>query len=288
MKTLMLLTLCFTYHIGNSLTTDTVTQADNRHTKGGYAIHTLWNDPNTYDVAVPDNWPNVSPTTITLQPHPSQGSTLALDEQHIGLFQNLYGNPHTILFQTWPSQLVWSPTYSDYWTSSWGGTLTEQNRDYWDNIDGDFWIAPMGEVLYELEQLGYDLTTFYRDNLHISVLGKPIVNYTWRTTFAGTSREPLNGLDPNIAAVVWDIVANHPRSGYADFNNDQEIDAADLAAWDSTYGTSRDGLDFLVWQRTTGTPAGVTATPEPSSFLLMSLPLLVGFYATKGFQSQWP
>jgi hypothetical protein len=77
----------------------------------------------------------------------------------------------------------------------------------------------------------------------------------------------------------------------ADFDEDNDVDAADLAAWQSGFGMNEaaahihgdanydqdvDGGDFLVWQRQLGamTPAGtVAAVPEPAtaSILVISL-----------------
>ncbi len=74
----------------------------------------------------------------------------------------------------------------------------------------------------------------------------------------------------------------------ADFNNDGLVDTADLALWQTGFGTAggagrtdgdadgdldSDGADFLVWQQQFGLTAGPLATsvgvPEPSSLVLL-------------------
>ncbi|WP_428304141.1 hypothetical protein [Lacipirellula sp.] len=73
----------------------------------------------------------------------------------------------------------------------------------------------------------------------------------------------------------------------ADFNDDDQVDAADLAIWRSGFGGTGDGdangdgrvngADFLVWQRelTAGSSAIATihAVPEPTSVVLAGLAL---------------
>ena len=70
-----------------------------------------------------------------------------------------------------------------------------------------------------------------------------------------------------------------------DFDNDGDVDAADLAQWEGDYGINgdsdadgdgdSDGRDFLAWQRNfgTGVPlvAGSQAVSEPTAWLLLAL-----------------
>jgi hypothetical protein len=71
----------------------------------------------------------------------------------------------------------------------------------------------------------------------------------------------------------------------ADFDNDGDVDAADLPVWRSSLGVNANGdanddgvtngADFLIWQRQLGndaTPAVAagSAVPEPASALLLA------------------
>ena len=99
----------------------------------------------------------------------------------------------------------------------------------------------------------------------------------------------------------YEIEAIARRTPYADFTEDDRVDAADAAAWISAYGTSAggdangdadsDGDDFLNWQRQLGETmpsletfaalaalgaesASLSSVPEPSAlFLLISMGL---------------
>ena len=85
----------------------------------------------------------------------------------------------------------------------------------------------------------------------------------------------------------------------ADFDEDGDVDSADLDLWQAGYGTSStavhmdgdangdldvDGTDFLIWQRQLSLSAPISAAsaavPEPTSFLLATLAGLYGLGAT--------
>jgi hypothetical protein len=77
-----------------------------------------------------------------------------------------------------------------------------------------------------------------------------------------------------------------------DFNEDNKVDGADLAAWAGGFGTTgtathqqgdadgdmdADGADFLVWQQEQGAGvAGATSVPEPAACLLAAAAALAG------------
>jgi hypothetical protein len=62
-----------------------------------------------------------------------------------------------------------------------------------------------------------------------------------------------------------------------DFDNDQDVDATDLATWRTAFGATpagdadddgdSDGNDFLIWQRNLD-PPGIAAVPEPNSIAI--------------------
>ncbi len=77
----------------------------------------------------------------------------------------------------------------------------------------------------------------------------------------------------------------------ADFDNDDDVDADDLALWQMAFGGpataitgdangdgAADGGDFLIWQRQfTGPPMlGASQVPEPLSITLLGLAMIVG------------
>jgi hypothetical protein len=77
----------------------------------------------------------------------------------------------------------------------------------------------------------------------------------------------------------------------ADFNNDGDVDGADLTAWRMGFGTTGtaakadgdadadmdvDGADFLIWQQELGPAGGVTSIPEPAAGVLLLFAATVG------------
>jgi hypothetical protein len=85
---------------------------------------------------------------------------------------------------------------------------------------------------------------------------------------------------PNVVQLQ---VVNKPLFS-ADFDEDGDVDATDLAIWDGAYDLNQlgdadgdndsDGADFLVWQRQVGSKPAVPAAdavPEPTTWLLFAL-----------------
>lgn len=70
--------------------------------------------------------------------------------------------------------------------------------------------------------------------------------------------------------VKVDYLASAAVSYAADFDNDGEVDAADLAQWRGDFGLNgdSDGADFLVWQRQLGLGT-IAAVPEPAAAWLL-------------------
>ncbi len=100
---------------------------------------------------------------------------------------------------------------------------------------------------------------------------------------------------PSVPGLIFDVIYN-PQSVVltvspaftADFDEDGDVDAADLAQWQRDFGANAlsdadadgdsDGDDFLRWQRQLGSPPPATAyadaVPEPGSAALLSAALL--------------
>ncbi|MBX3424731.1 MAG: hypothetical protein KF688_03530 [Pirellulales bacterium] len=90
---------------------------------------------------------------------------------------------------------------------------------------------------------------------------------------------------------AW-VQVGEPLAG--DFDEDGEVDAADLAAWQAGFGISAgaahyqgdatgegivDGADFLAWQRQLGSPVGsanASIVPEPGTTFLLAIGWLLG------------
>ena len=96
-----------------------------------------------------------------------------------------------------------------------------------------------------------------------------------------TGAMPLNELSIIEIAALAEVYAS-------DFDGDQLVTAADLAQWQTGYGTSladadqdgdSDGADYLVWQtQLDGPGTGVAATvPEPQTLTLVATVILLAF-----------
>ena len=256
------------YHIGNSLTYDSVRGLDPNGLSMGYHVdtakplHVLWSDPNGVDFTVPSFWPTAllqSWDAVTLQPHNSFGSTLGDDVTNV---ENFVGYATDVgqfyVLSPWVKKTNWP--YSDHWTSESIDSLTtstQKKRAYFDNLMNrldDVWMVPTGEVFFELDQRGIDLEPFYRDYSHLSFdLGRYVATATLLSTTRRyhpsnvTPWDPIDGeLLSTIHETIWDVITSHPWSGYSDFNVDGVIDGDDLTTWESS---GRGGEDFLAWQR---------------------------------------
>lgn len=88
-----------------------------------------------------------------------------------------------------------------------------------------------------------------------------------------------------IGQFLADLPLAHLPTYAADFDLDGDVDHNDLTQWEASYSVDAfgdanedgisDGQDFLIWQRQTGSGAGVVPTvavvPEPSSVVLLAL-----------------
>ena len=253
---------------------------------------------------------------VTIQPY--LGTSLALDaaatKSFIELAQSHPGNSDTAfyLYSAWPALTVGK--YSTYWEADLqedDSLPSQQHRSYVDHLftrvdkqnDVTLRLIPAGEVMYRLDKLidagelpgVTSINQFYRDDLHLSNLGKYIAS---ATILAVTEREdpaqfvvPVSNYGEISTATlevlhktIWDVVASDPRTGIADFDDDGAIGASDLALWmtgnpraDANGDELVDGADFLIWQRQFDpASANLNPVPEPATsslaLLAMCLP----------------
>lgn len=309
------------YHIGNSLTWDAlegvraVTGTDleaGYHIRCGGSLPYIWGHPtDTCLPSVPsygtfnDALPNHNWDAVTIQPY--FDSTLAIDtvtiNQFIGLTRSRPENSQTVfyVYETWP-QTIWGQ-YGDVWNTpavDEDDTLTWQRRGYFEHLynridnstDAIVRSIPVGEVLYQLS-LQLDINDFYRDEIHLSELGRYVAGATFQAVIAKTNpfnALPQSALEPDLYPIINEtilqVVFSDVRTGLTDFNSDGLTDGNDLALWtagdpkaDADLNGIIDGNDFLMWQRNVQDvpPLSVTTIPESSPFTLMVIaaPLLV-------------
>lgn len=152
-----------------------------------------------------------------------------------------------------------------------------------DNL-ADFWLElkSLQPNVLDIDSTGTSWTTA---NFADLLLGAE-VDITFETQF-GKNR-PISyyhtlGANFGIAFYnAWIQVAN-PLA--ADFDEDGDVDHADLAAWQNSFGMTAgaahhqgdangdgkvDGRDFLTWQRQFNAPPALSAIPEPATWLLIA------------------
>jgi hypothetical protein len=99
------------------------------------------------------------------------------------------------------------------------------------------------------------------------------------------------------------LTAGNTETSPADFNQDGEVDAADLPHWQDGFGRISgatgthgdadgdedvDGADFLAWQREHGSGGSTTATavPEPAMLLLAAVVFMTAISLVRGSDSE--
>jgi len=238
----------------------------------------------------------------------------------INLAQTNIANADTTfyIYSAWPR----ISNFETDWTSSVADEDTTETiyaREYFDLLfnrvtaatSAKIAVIPVGEVLYELQQRieagqvpGFTtLNQLYRDDIHLTFdVGRYVAGITTFATMYGI--DPAGSTKPNgfygsdsafspelyeaVHAAVWDVISANPFANPlfspGDFSRDKTIDAADLAIFESAFGTNSagdgdrdgdtDGADFLLWQRgfegsvlPISSPA--VTVPEPNSLLML-------------------
>jgi len=106
-------------------------------------------------------------------------------------------------------------------------------------------------------------------------------NGSFATALSFLTQLSLPGEMEEIALISTPV----PPTFTADFDDDNDVDAADLTVWRNSFGGAgadadsdgdSDGADFLAWQRELGSPssmAAARAVPEPTALLLLMIGL---------------
>ena len=160
--------------------------------------------------------------------------------------------------------------------------------------EADSFINLDGGILH-LGSLGFSNNGSNTTNIDIGTEGLLLVNGDHTDTGSGAGTSWINAgyltaLDGDgTVGVAYDsengrTVFNVQTSDLAaDFDNDGDVDAGDLARWGLDYDEMNDfsdadgdfdsdGSDFLYWQRTITGPLGtLSAVPEPSCIALLAL-----------------
>lgn len=163
--------------------------------------------------------------------------------------------------------------------------------DQGDNL-ADFWVE-FRNLQPNVDETDSTSTNWTAANFAEAFLNAE-VDITFETEF-GNNR-PLSyyeTLGENFGIAFYNAWIQVANPDAADFDEDGDVDSADLAAWRNGYGTSGsaehyhgdadgdsdvDGDDFLVWQKQFGNGVSATtavaAVPEPTTMLLATLAAL--------------
>lgn len=192
MNTLLAVLLASTissYHIGNSLTCDSLCKNNSQEPYnlekfaalkgieentdidlvGGQALHVFWSTPDNPGLIEPTSWPTALQSAydkVSLQPHDSQSSTLGSDLQTVVDFSGYAaGNPVWYILETWPAQSTYAGhDYSWYWDQPVVDdllSLTIKKERYFDFLISRIrisapalpvWVIPTGEVFNRISQ----------------------------------------------------------------------------------------------------------------------------------------
>ena len=191
----------------------------------------------------------------------------------------------------------------------WGVLGTKAYNYQYGWLASSFDFPPVGAWFW-IEQLSATsgLETYQRPPASPSyapIFGTEGTSTRWRwsgsmTHNAYAVQDPsLNLYEAEYRIYIGDDVTGEPLSGYtyaeitlqfnatpvllADFDDDDDVDNADLLRWEGDFGSNSDsdadsdddsdGFDFLIWQQETGSattfPLATDRVPEPTSVVLM-------------------
>ena len=258
------------YHIGNSLTYDMyvgglediargfgISLTAGYHIRNASSLVVILNNPSDASLDLPAIWPTALPAQpwnfLTFEPFPDPGSpsTLQSDVTAAQTFINLVPKtpgaaPAFFVYEAWPSQVDYLPSYSSYWNQAIPDGLSQRTlfaRQYFDALHqrltaiyGDsavIHVIPVGDVIARIDQRiaagqfpdAISVADFYRDVQHMGTAGKFIAAITTFATmyhhnpagafYATLAQRPLEGsvaLTPQVAAelesIVWEVVTS--------------------------------------------------------------------------------
>ncbi|HZD23665.1 MAG TPA: hypothetical protein VE569_09740, partial [Acidimicrobiia bacterium] len=213
-----------TYHIGNSLTWDSldfqpdatgykvlarqadVIVEDGWHIKCGSSLSSIAAAPT--DTCVDPKEPfgfyedalsGFTWDAVTAQPYPGADSTLSTDIAFFQYLTDLTDGARLYVLAAWPPHTG----YREAWTAPTSGDdpNTSLSAPYLDRlyqsltgICPGIGVVPTGEVLYELAA-DIDLETLYRDELHLNEKGRFVAGVTLASVITGA--DPHNLHKPN-------------------------------------------------------------------------------------------
>lgn len=171
---------------------------------------------------------------------------------------------------------IWS-SFGDYETDSANSprTTAEATTVVTYDDDGTIWVTDNGDGSIYLVDLSADANDGF--NWFLSAGGDGI---------SRTASPALGLVEVHPGGDVGTPGVFMPTTGGsdADFDDDNDVDAADLATWAAAYGGAAtettgdadgsgfaDGSDFLQWQQEFTGPGSVAAVPEPASAVCAAL-----------------
>jgi hypothetical protein len=145
------------------------------------------------------------------------------------------------------------------------------------------WQAQTGQDAHSLVATPAELFENWSAGDYQLTAGSPAINAGANASPAVPEVDLLGKLRSDGAVDIGAIEFGAGSSQPADFNNDGQVDGADLMAWRDAFGEQAaadadgdgdsDGADYLIWQQQLGNGAAVAAVPEPEAAAVLVLAL---------------